>query len=166
MSTTCDVQQLLIDGKCYSLACLSPGQQRIVLLQLLCEIANGGGGGGGVTSIIAGAGISVDAATGAVTITNTNLGGASATSQWLLANLPAVQYTSQTRDGDNVVTTGTALWPDGSGGTYTLTTKNATWLAADAWTLTHTLSGKTLTQSAVTRNASGYCTATPAITIA
>lgn len=36
---------------------------------------NGGGSGGGVTSIIAGTGISVDQATGAVTITNTGSGG-------------------------------------------------------------------------------------------
>ena len=70
--STCDVQQLLTDGKCFSNACLTPGQQRIALLQLLCEIANSAGGGG-VTSIIAGAGISVDAATGDVTITNTGV---------------------------------------------------------------------------------------------
>lgn len=40
-------------------------------IRLLAENISGGGGGGGVTSIIAGAGISVNQATGAVTITNT-----------------------------------------------------------------------------------------------
>lgn len=39
----------------------------------------GGGGGGGVTSIIAGTGISVNQATGAVTVTNTSTSGASLT---------------------------------------------------------------------------------------
>ena len=92
-------------------------------------------------------------------------GGITPTDQWLLENIPAVQYTTQTRDVDNVVTVGTALWPDGSSGVYTLVTKNATWLCADAWTLTHVYSGKTLTQALVTRNGAGYETVTPAIAI-
>ncbi len=71
---SCDVQTLITDGKCFSGACLTPDQQRIALLQLLCQISEaGGGGGGGVTSAIAGDGISVDQATGAVTITNTGV---------------------------------------------------------------------------------------------
>ncbi len=47
-----------------------------VLLRKICDntaqlVDGGGGGGGGVTSIIAGAGISVDQATGAVTVSAT-----------------------------------------------------------------------------------------------
>jgi hypothetical protein len=56
-------------------------------------------------------------------------------------------------------------WPDGSGGTYTRTAKNATWLTVDAYTITHTVSGKTVTQAAVTRDSSGFVTVTPALTI-
>lgn len=69
--STCDVQQLVSDGKCFSLSCLTHDQQRIVRLQLLCEIKQGGGGGGGVTRIIAGPGISVDQETGDVTVSTT-----------------------------------------------------------------------------------------------
>lgn len=161
--STCDPQELITSGKCFSGNCLTLDQQRIARLQLLCEIKNNGGGG--VTSIIAGDGISVDQSTGDVTVTATGGGGITATDQWLLENIPAVQYTTQTRDVNNVVTVGTALWPDGSSGVYTLVTKNATWLCADAWTLTHVYSGKTLTQALVTRNGAGYETVTPAITI-
>lgn len=42
----CDPQTLITDGKCFSGACLTPDQQDIARLQLLCEIAAGGGGGG------------------------------------------------------------------------------------------------------------------------
>lgn len=42
----------------------------------------GAGAGGGVTSIIAGAGISVDQATGAVTITNTGIAGSATVSSF------------------------------------------------------------------------------------
>lgn len=70
--SNCDVQELITAGKCFSISCLSEDNQRVARLQLLCDIlATQGGGGGGVTSILAGAGISVDAATGDVTITNT-----------------------------------------------------------------------------------------------
>lgn len=54
-------------------ACLPEDQKQTLKLQLLCEILNGGGGGGGVTSILAGTGISVDAATGDVTVTNSGV---------------------------------------------------------------------------------------------
>ena len=66
MSTFCDPQTLITDGKCFSGNCLTLDQQRIARLQLLCEIVNNATGG--VTSITAGAGITVDAATGDVTI--------------------------------------------------------------------------------------------------
>lgn len=53
------------------------------LLRKICyntaQLVDGGGGGGGVTSIIAGTGISVNQATGAVTVTNTGSANAYAT---------------------------------------------------------------------------------------
>jgi len=63
---TCSPQELLNLAACF--ACLSTEEKRIVKLQLLCDIA-AAGGGAGVTSIIAGTGISIDQATGAVTVT-------------------------------------------------------------------------------------------------
>lgn len=82
---------------------------------------------------------------------------------WALAS--AFSITSATRDSDGVITTAAVAWPDGSAGTFTCTTKNTTFLTIDAYTITHTNSGKTATQSAVTRDASGNVTAQPAITI-
>lgn len=76
------------------------------------------------------------------------------------------ELTSITRDGDGVVTTATVKWPDASGGTFTTVTKDATWLAINAYTITHTLSGKTVTQAAVTRNADGAITTKPALSVA
>jgi hypothetical protein len=73
--------------------------------------------------------------------------------------------TSATRDSDSVITTGTVSWPDGSTGTFTRTSKNTTFLAIDAYTVTHSASGKTVTQPTMTRDASGNVTAQPALTI-
>lgn len=78
----------------------------------------------------------------------------------------AYSLTSATRDSDGVITTATVSWPDASTGTFTRTTKNATFLTIDAYTVTHTDSGKTVTQSAVTRDSSGNVTAQPALTVA
>lgn len=78
----------------------------------------------------------------------------------------AYSLTSATRDSDGVITNATVSWPDGSAGTFTRTTKNATFLTIDAYTVTHTDSGKTVTQSAVTRDSSGNVTAQPALTVA
>lgn len=83
---------------------------------------------------------------------------------WTLAS--AFSITTATRDSDGVITTASILWPDGSAGTFTRTAKNATFLTIDAYTATHTDSGKTATQAAVTRDSSGNVTAQPAITIA
>ena len=81
-------------------------------------------------------------------------------------NSGAFAITSATRDSDGVITTATVAWPDGSAGTFTRTTKNATFLTIDAYTVTHTDSGKTVTQTAVTRDSNGNVTAQPALTIA
>ena len=82
---------------------------------------------------------------------------------WALSE--AYSLTSATRDSDGVITTASVSWPDSSTGTFTRTTKNATFLTIDAYTVTHTDSGKTAIQSAVTRDSSGNVTAQPAITI-
>jgi len=76
------------------------------------------------------------------------------------------ELTSIGWDGDSVVYTATVKWPDGSAGTFTTTTKNTTWLAVDAYTISHTNSSKTVTQAAVTRDANGNITAKPALTVA
>lgn len=68
----CSVDTLISEGKCFSGACLTPDQQRIAMLQLLCQISETAGGGG-VDSILAGAGIGVDTPTGTVTVSNTGV---------------------------------------------------------------------------------------------
>lgn len=74
---------------------------------------------------------------------------------------------SATRNANNVITTASIVWPNGATGTFTTDTINATHNTIDAWHATHILSGttKTVTQTAVTRNASGAVTAQPAITL-
>ena len=76
-------------------------------------------------------------------------------------------FTTVTRNSNNVITAAAITWPDSGYGTLTTDTINATFNAVDAWHATHTLSGvtKTVTQTAVTRNANGKITAQPAITI-
>lgn len=78
------------------------------------------------------------------------------------------ELTSITYDGTytQVVSTATVKWPDGSAGTFTTTNINTTWEAIDAYTISHTDSGKTVTQSLVTRNADGRITTKPALTVA
>lgn len=61
---------------------------------------------------------------------------------------------------------GTVQWPDGSAGTFTATSVNATWRLVDAFTVSHTDSGLTVTQAAVTRSADGQITTQPALTVA
>lgn len=99
----------------------------------------------------------------------TNLGGGTGVTDALLKEWVEggdYELTAITRDSDNVVTTATAKFPDGSAGTFTTVTKNTTWLAIDAYTVSHTDSGKTVTQSAVTRNNAGAITTKPALTVA
>ena len=76
------------------------------------------------------------------------------------------ELTAITRDADGTVASATAKWPDGSAGTFTRTSKNATWLAVDAYTITHAASSKTVTQAAVTRDGNGDITVKPALTVA
>lgn len=95
-------------------------------------------------------------------------GGASASNAALKAWAEAGAYelTAITYDTDGVVTTATVKWPDGSAGIFTTTAKNSTWLAVDAYTISHADSGKTVTQAAVTRDGNGAVTVKPALTVA
>jgi len=77
-----------------------------------------------------------------------------------------VEMLSRTLNGDGLTTSATLKWPDGSGGDFTATDYNATHELYDGWTKSHTASGKTVTQAAVTRNADGIVTNKPALTVA
>lgn len=50
----CDIDALLLDGACYT--CLTPKQQQLVRIALLCSVSEalggGGGGGGGSTGFV------------------------------------------------------------------------------------------------------------------
>ena len=76
------------------------------------------------------------------------------------------ELTAITWDADMIISAATVKWPDGSAGTFTATTKDATWLAINAYTITHTVSSMTVTQTAVTRDSNGNITVKPAITVA
>lgn len=65
-----------------------------------------------------------------------------------------------------VINSATVVWPDGSAGVLTITTFDATYLIETAYTITHTASGKTITQEAVTLNTNGYITAAPELVVA
>jgi len=77
-----------------------------------------------------------------------------------------VELTDRTLDADGRVTSSDLVWPDGSIGTFTATDWNATHEVYDGWTKSHTDSGKTVTQAAVTRRADGAITNKPALTVA
>lgn len=97
-------------------------------------------------------------------------GGASVSNAQLVAwtEAEAYQVNAVTYSGTytNTVQSATVVWPDGSTGTFTATTINATYEAIDAYTITHATSGKTVTQAAVTRNGDGNVTVKPVLTIA
>ena len=71
-----------------------------------------------------------------------------------------------TRDGEGLITSMTVKWPDGSAGTYTATDYNVTHETYDGFTISHTDSGKTVTQAAVTRDTEGAIINKPALTVA
>lgn len=95
---------------------------------------------------------------------STNIPSVSDLLAWTLA--ASYSVISATRDSDGVITTATVSWPDASTGTFTRTAKNAIWLVIDAYTVTHSASGKTVTQAAVTRDSNGNITAKPSPTVA
>lgn len=77
-------------------------------------------------------------------------------------------WTSATVNANNAITVGTVTWPDGNTGSYTADTLSSTFLGAtDAWHVTWVNGAvtKTITQAAVTRNASGAITAQPALVV-
>lgn len=76
------------------------------------------------------------------------------------------QGTSVTRDADGLPTSATIVWPDGSAGVFTRVSKNSTWLAVNEYTITHTDSGKTVTQPSLTWDAGGNMASKPALTVA
>lgn len=97
------------------------------------------------------------------------LGGAAVSAQQLKDWTEAESYelTAVTYDSATLLpTTATVKWPDGSAGTFTPTAVNSTFNAIDAFTISHTASGKTVTQAAVTRNSNGQVTTKPALTVA
>jgi hypothetical protein len=68
-------------------------------------------------------------------------------------------------DVDTLVATATVRWPDGSAGVFTSTAADEEFGVIDAYTITHTGSGKTVTQAAVTRNGSGQITTKPPLVV-
>ena len=95
-------------------------------------------------------------------------------SAWQLIQWTLVQnftLLSATRNTSEVITTASVLWPDGATGTFTPTTINATFNTIDAFTITYVWTNAgggthTITQTAVTRDASGAVTAQPTPTVA
>lgn len=83
---------------------------------------------------------------------------------WVLAE--ALAATALTWGSDGALDSASVVWPDGSAGTLTVTSTNSDWLAVDAFTVTHTDSGKTVTQGAVTRDSNGNITVRPEPTVA
>jgi len=75
------------------------------------------------------------------------------------------EMTTITWDADGVIVYAGVKWPDGAVGTFTTVTKNTTWLAIDAYTITHATLGKTVTQSLVTRDGDGNITVKPILTV-
>lgn len=96
------------------------------------------------------------------------VGGATASAQQLKdwATGECYEMTSAAYDADQVITGGTVKWPDSSAGVFATTTKNSTWLAVDAFTISHAASSQTVTQAAVTRDSNGQVTVKPALTVA
>lgn len=130
-----------------------------------------GSGGGSLFDLLTDAPASIDPtglAAHAASETAHGLGGAAVSDAQLKAWTQGEAYepTAITRNSAGVVTSATVVWPDGSAGTFTATTVNSTYNAVDAYTVTHTTSGQTVTQAAVTRDSSGAVTTKPALTVA
>lgn len=82
----------------------------------------------------------------------------------------AFRLVSATRDTNEAITTASVVWPDGATGTFTTDTASTSFPGAiDAYHVTYVpTSGatKTVTQTAVTRDAGGAVIAQPAVTVA
>ena len=79
----------------------------------------------------------------------------------------AYQMINRTLDSDNVITSADVVWPDGATGMYDLVEKNNTFLVADSFQVTYISDTveRVVFQPLVTRNASGYITLKPALTV-
>lgn len=86
--------------------------------------------------------------------------------QWVYAEAWSFSSITYHSTYPYVIASGNVKWPDGSAGVFTATTTNTTWSAVDAFTITHADRGKTITQTAVTRNDYGAITTRPDVTIA
>lgn len=97
-------------------------------------------------------------------------GGAGIIDDALIAWVSGDDYemTAITYDGiyTDVIASATIKWPDGGAGVFTTTNIDSAWHAINSYTITHTLSGKTVTQALVTRNANGDITVKPALSVA
>lgn len=83
------------------------------------------------------------------------------------ANSGAYEVLTQPPSGMYTVgAAATVKWPDGSAGVMTITGVNNTWSIPDAYTITHTDSGKTVTQNTVTINSNGTVETIPPLTVA
>jgi len=105
---------------------------------------------------------------GAAWAVKVNGGSPSSISQWLISMTQGESYelTAITRDVNEVISSATVKWYDGSAGVFTTTATDAGTGAINAYTITHTNSGKTVTQAAMTRDAGGAVTVKPALTVA
>ena len=90
---------------------------------------------------------------------------AAGTPGWLILAIPALTFTSITRNGNEAITSASVKWPDGTTGTWTTDTLSSSFPGAvDAYHVTYG-SVHTVTQAAVTRDASGAVTAQPALAV-
>lgn len=100
--------------------------------------------------------------------TRTYLGGSNVANQTLIEWTQAEAYepTNITRDANGLTSSAVVRWPDGSAGLLTCTNYNATYFAYDGFNVTHSASGKKVTQDPVTRDAYGNVTVKPALAVA
>lgn len=87
---------------------------------------------------------------------------------WLAAAVPALAFTTVTRNSAGAATSATATWPDGTTGTWTADVLSAAFAGAvDAYHVTYgvTYGARTVTQPQVTRDSSGAVTVQPALTV-
>jgi hypothetical protein len=84
-----------------------------------------------------------------------------------LARDPSLLFSGAvTRDADGAAVSATVEWPDGVAGVYSGTASTEVPGAVDAYTITRTGTPTiTFTQAAVTRNAAGFVTNRPPITV-
>ena len=96
------------------------------------------------------------------------IGGANITDEALVSWTQAEAWSVQsvTKDSNGIVESATVVWPDGSVGDFIVLEVDEEGLAVDSYSVSHTLSGKVVTQPPVTRNTStGQVTQQPAMQV-